>query len=170
MAGLHSPVVTPGVLNDLPLRSLQRDEERTLAEWTTTFQLLVVAIDPYTAESAAILPTAARVLRHYNESNSRNAFVITCDADGARQFLGPLVDEFMVFLDPDGAALKSLGLTTIPAIAHIDQTPSVVRAADGWDPAGWRSVVGGLSQVLSWSVPLVPTPEDPRAFAGTTLT
>jgi hypothetical protein len=162
--------VTPGVLNDLTMRSLRRDEERTLAEWTTTFQLLVVAIDPFTKESADILPTAARVLRHYAESNSRNAFVMACDADDARQFLGPLADEFMVFVDPDGAALKGLGLTTIPAIAHIDQSPAVFTSADGWNPAGWRIVVEGLSQVLSWSVPLVPIPEDPAPFAGTPLT
>jgi hypothetical protein len=161
--------VTSGVLNDLTLRSLRRDEERTLAEWTTTFQLLVVALDPYTVESAAVLPTAARVLRHYSESNSRNAFIMACDADDARQFLGPLVDEFMVFVDPDGAALKSLGLTTLPSIAHIDQSPAVATSAEGWDPAGWRAVVEGLSLVLSWSVPLVPTPEDPAPFAGTPL-
>jgi hypothetical protein len=162
--------VTPGVLNDLSLRSLRRDEERTLAEWTTTFQYLVVALDPFTEQSAAVLPTAARLLRHYAESNSRNAFILACDADDARQFLGPLADEFMVFVDPDGTALKGLGLTTLPAMAHIDQSPAIAQSAEGWDPAGWRSVVRGLSQVLSWSEPMVVTPDDPAPFAGTPLT
>lgn len=155
------------VISDVSLRSLQRDEVRPLSEWTTTFQLFVAVLDPYTQQSAWIVPTAARLLREYAEADCRVGFLMACDADDARQFLGPLAEEFMVFVDPDRATAKALGLATLPALVHIDQSPMVVGAAEGWDTQGWRAVAMELSKVLDWTPPGLPNANDPGAFAGT---
>lgn len=155
------------VISNVSLRSLQRNEVRPLSEWTTTFQLFVVVLDPYTQQSAWILPTAARLLREYAEADCRVGFVMACDIDDARQFLGPLAEEFMVFIDSDRATSKALGLTSLPALVHIDQSPAVVGAAEGWDTQGWRAVAMELSKVLDWTPPGLPNADDPGAFAGT---
>jgi hypothetical protein len=126
---LDSELVATGTISEVTMRSLQRDEERTLAEWTTMFQLFIVALDPYTVQSAAVLPVATRLLREYAEADCRAAFLMACDADDARQFLGPLTDELMVFVDPDRTVTKALGLTSLPALVHVDQSPAVVTRA-----------------------------------------
>lgn len=167
--GLDSPFVAHDVIADVTLRSLHRDEDRPLSEWTTTFQLFLVALDPYTAESAAVLPSATRLLREYAEADCRTAFLMACDADDARQFLGPLTDELMVFLDPDRTAARALGLGGYPALVHVDQSPAVVAVATGWNPAAWREVALEVSHVTGWTPPGLPYPEDPAPFAATSL-
>lgn len=155
------------VVRDLSLRSLQRDDQRSLSEWTTTFQLFVVALDPYTQESATILPTATKLLREYAEADCRTAFLMACGADDAQRFLGPVVEELMVFVDPERVAIKTLGLTSLPAMIHIDQSPAVVNAAEGWNPVAWREVASNLSKVLGWTPPGPTTADEPPPFAGT---
>lgn len=157
------------VIADVTLRSLQRDEERPLSEWTTTFQLFLVALDPYTAESAAVLTSATRLLKEYAEADCRTAFLMACDPDDARQFLGPLVDELMVYVDPDRSVARALGVAGFPAIVHVDQSPAVVASASGWDPGAWREVALEVSHVTGWTPPGIPYPEDPAPFAATSL-
>ena len=164
---LDSELVATGTISEVTMRSLQRDEERTLAEWTTMFQLFIVALDPYTAQSAAVLPVAARLLREYAEADCRAAFLMACDADDARQFLGPLTDELMVFVDPDRTVTKALGLTSLPALVHVDQSPAVVTSAEGWDPTEWRTVALELSRVVGWTPPGLPYADSPGPFGGT---
>ena len=82
---------------------------RTIAEWTTTFHLAIVALDPYTLESSWILETAAKVLRHYAEADVRIAFLVTCSVAEAVTFMGPLGEEFLVFADEDRSAVKAFG-------------------------------------------------------------
>lgn len=155
------------LVRDISLHSILRDEERTLTEWTTTFQLFVVALDPYTVESSVVLPTATKLLHQYAESDCRTAFLMACDTEDARRFLGPLVNEVMVFTDPDRTAIRGLGIETLPALVHIDQSPAVAGVAEGWDPHAWRAVASNLSRVLGWSPPGPPTPDEPAPFAGT---
>ena len=68
------------------------------------FHLVAVVLDPYTYESSWILSTATRVLREYAGADCRVAFIVTADVDDANQFLGPLAEEFLVFVDPDRVA------------------------------------------------------------------
>lgn len=154
-------------MSDVSLHSLQRDEVRPLSEWTTTFQLFVVALDPYTVQSAWVLPTAVRLLREYAESDCRVAFLMGCDTADARQFLGPLADEFMVFIDPDRTSMTGLGIDSLPALVHVDQSPTVVGVAEGWNTEAWRQVATELSRVLGWTPPGLPNAADPAPFAGT---
>ena len=157
--------VATDVPADLVLSPLGR-EPRTVAEWTTMFHLVVVALDPYTYESSWILPTATRILRDYSAADCRVAFLVAADTDDATQFLGPLAEEFLVFVDPDRAAVKSFGLEQLPALVHINQHHAVEGAAEGWDPEEWRAVVTNLSAVMSWGRPVIPAPGDPTPFAG----
>ena len=152
---------------ELELKPLSGDESHTLREWLTTFHLLTVVLDPFTAESAWLLPTVGRILRVYNESDARVSITVTCDELGARQFLGPYAKEFLTFADPDRNAVKAFGLSTLPAIVHVRQDLSIAGAAEGWDPDAWREVTEGLSLALSWARPSIPALRDPAPYPGT---
>ncbi|MBW3580418.1 MAG: hypothetical protein KY447_11785 [Actinobacteria bacterium] len=139
----------------------------TLAQWLTTFHLVLGALDPFTSESAWLLPTVARIFRVYDQADCRVAILVTCTAEEARQFLGPYAREFLTFADPDRQAVKGLGLERLPALVHIRQDLSVAGAAEGWHPDEWRSVTDELSRAMSWSRPAIPSPRDPAAYEGT---
>lgn len=152
---------------DLSLHAVGQDEAHPLREWLTTFHLVTVVLDPFTAESAWLLPTVGRVLRVYEEADCRVAITVTCDAIGARQFLGPYAKEFLAFADPDREVVKAVGLATLPAIVHIRQDLTIAGAAEGWDPEAWREVAERLSLAMSWSKPSLPGPRDPAPYPGT---
>ena len=151
---------------EVQLSSL-RGSSRSIAEWTTTFHLAIVALDPFTNESSWILETALRVLRRYAEADCRCALLVTATSDEARQFLGPLVDEFLVFTDPDREAVAALGLEALPAFLHVNQAHQVEAVAEGWDPEEWRQVAENLSDRMDWTVPVIPDIGDPSPFRGT---
>ena len=65
-------------VSEVPLTSLS-GESRPINEWTTTFQLALVVLDPYTMESSKLLGTAGRILRHYAEADCRTAFLMNAD-------------------------------------------------------------------------------------------
>jgi hypothetical protein len=140
---------------------------RTIGEWTTTFHLAVVVLDPYTLESSWILGTAARLLRRYAEADVRIAFAVTCSVDEALRYMGPLADEFLVFADPERSATKALGLEKLPAFVHVNQAHQVEAVAEGWDPDAWRAVAENLSDRMDWTVPVIPADGDPSPFLGT---
>jgi hypothetical protein len=137
-----------------------------LPAWLTTFQLAVVVLDPFTYESAWLLPTAGRILRVYDQADCRVAFLLTCSPDEARQFLGPWADEILTFVDPDREAVKALSLERLPAFVRIRQDYTVGGAAEGWDPDAWREVADDLSRAMSWSRPVIPQPGDPAPYEG----
>ncbi len=151
---------------DLTLSPLGGDA-RPLHEWLTTFHLATVALDPYTNESSWILDTAARILRSFRGAAVRVNFLITCSPDDAKQFLGPLAEEFLVFCDPDRTAVKGLGLGTLPAFVFVRTDGTVPAVAEGWSPAEWRKVSEAIASTTAWSKPAIPTATDPSAFAGT---
>lgn len=150
---------------DLVLDSL-RGEGYPLRDWLTSYSLCLVAIDPYTHESAWILETAGRILDHYSPADVRVGWLATTDDDGCRQFLGPWADRFLTFPDPGREAVTSLGIERLPALVHV-RADCALTVVDGWDPSGWRAVADELSQILSWSRPMIPQPGDPTPYAGT---
>ena len=93
----------------------------TIGEWTTTFQLLTVVIDPYTHESAWLLETAGRVLANFRGADCRVAWTVTADERDAKRFLGPWAEEFLTFADPERDLVKALDLERLPALAYIRQ-------------------------------------------------
>jgi len=132
------------------------------------FNLLLVAIDPYTHQSGWILPTAARLFGHYQEADIRCAFLVTGDAEGARSYLGPYADEFLVFLDQERMLVESLEIEYLPALVHLRQDASVAASAEGWNAENWLTVIDGVEQSMAWySRPVLPAAGDPGPFAGT---
>ncbi len=151
---------------DVALTPINGDAH-TLAQWLTTFHLVLGVLDPFTSESAWLLPTVARIFRVYDQADCRVAILVTCTAEEARQFLGPYAREFLTFADPDREAVKGLGLERLPAMVHIRQDLSVAGVAEGWHPDEWRSLTDELSRVMSWSRPVIPSPRDPAPYEGT---
>ena len=151
---------------DVELDPLQGDP-RPIGDWVTTFHLAVVVLDPFTHESSWIIDSAARILASYNAADVRTAWLVTGTDDEARQFLGPMADEFLTFTDPDRAFVKGLELEHLPAFVHIDHALNVVGAAEGWIPKEWRDVASTLSNQMSWSRPAIPEAGDPPPYQGT---
>lgn len=156
------------VAADLELASLT-GSARPISEWTTTFHLALVALDPFTLESSWVLQTARRILSRYKEADVRCAFLVAGTPDECRQFMGPLVDEYLIFADPDRTAVKGLGCETLPAFLHVNQHHQVEAIAEGWDPDAWRAVAENLSDRMDWTVPVIPDEGDPSPFAGTAV-
>jgi len=151
---------------EIQLDPLQGDP-RPLGDWVTTFHLAVVVLDPFTYESSWIIDTAARVLENYNAADVRTAWLVTGTDEQAREFLGPLAEEFLTFTDADRTFAKGLGLERLPAFVHLDHALNVVGSAEGWNPNEWNAVTKTLSAQMSWSQPLLPEAEDPPPYLGT---
>ena len=154
---------------DLELSPL-RGKPREVRHLLTTFHLAFAALDPYEEPSSWILPTATRILRVFDQADVRVALLVTCNATDARRWLGPYADEFLVFVDPDRAAVKAMDLKRLPALVHLGMDGTIVGSAEGWNPAEWRKVTDRLAEITAWSAPVVPSPRDPAPFAGTPAT
>ncbi len=153
------------VSQDLKLTAVGGDA-RTIGEWTTTFQLLTVVLDPYTAQSAWLLKTAARFMAVFQGADCRVAWTVTADERDTQRFLGPLADEYLTFADPDREFVKALEIARLPALVHIRQDLVVVGQTEGWDPPEWERVGELLGKMMSWSFPQLPVAGDPGPFEG----
>jgi hypothetical protein len=138
-----------------------------LRAWVTTFHLVTAVLDPYTPESAWLLPTVARIFRVYDEADCRVAITVTCTPEEALQFLGPYAEEFLTFADPGRDLVKALALDHLPALVHIRQDLSVANVAQGWQPDEWRALTDNLSKAMGWSRPVIPGLNDPAPYPGT---
>jgi hypothetical protein len=138
-----------------------------LSQYLTTFHLVLVAIDPYTHESAWLLPTAVRVLTTFGQADCRVGWLVAADAEDCRAFLGPYAQRFNTFADANREVIKALGLERLPAIVDLGLDATVIDAAEGWHPAEWRRVTENLARILRWKGPRIPEPGDPAPFEGT---
>lgn len=160
------PAVATDVAPDTPLHRIG-GETRPISEWTTTFHLALVVLDPFTYESAWLLDVAGRILRNFAEADCRTAFLVTCGERDAKGFLGPWAEELLAFHDEDRAAVKALGLEQLPAFVHVNQANQVEAKAEGWSPDDWREVAINLADRMSWHRPTIPEANDPAPYAGT---
>ncbi len=139
---------------------------RPVMEWLTTFHLASVVLDPYTNESSWILRTSSRVLEEFRGCDVRINMIVTAGPADAAAFLGPLADKFLVFCDPDRAAVKAMGLTELPAFV-LTQVDGVIGAkAEGWDPRTWEEVCDAIADITKWSSIELPSSGDPVPFRG----
>jgi len=150
---------------DVTLQAIER-EPQTLGEWLVTFQMAAVVLDPYTHESAWILDTATRILRHFREADCRVVFIVAGTTDEARQFLGPLTEQVLTLCDADRALVKAAELEQLPAFVHLTPAGVLAAKAEGWDPAAWREVAVALAKRMSWTYPSIPAAGDPVAYPG----
>ncbi len=151
---------------DTPFTALTGDSG-PVGQWTTNFHLALVVVDPYTYESSWILETAVRILRDFAAADCRCSFLVTGPADDARQFLGPFVEEFMVFVDPERLAVQGMALEQLPAFVHVNVSNEIETKAEGWNPDDWRDVAEHLATLMSWQCPTLPHTADPKPFPGT---
>ena len=142
-------------------------EPRSFEDWVTTFHLTLVGLDPFKQASGILIPTAARILRNFSGSNCRMAWLVAGTPEQALEFLGPWTEDILTFADPERAAIKALGIATLPAIVHVNQGLEIVNLAQGWNPLEWRHVSDTLAQKMRWSRPDIPQPSDPSPFYGT---
>src|SRR5947209_20563556 len=105
---------------------------RSINAWLSMFHLVFVALDPRNERSRWILDTASRIFDTYDEADCRVAWLVGGDAADARRFLGDRADEVLTFLDPDYAAIRAFGLSSLPAIVHLGMDGTVVNAVEGW--------------------------------------
>ncbi|MGI9624375.1 MAG: hypothetical protein ACR2PK_16195, partial [Acidimicrobiales bacterium] len=129
------------------------DEARPIEDWLTTFHLVLVALDPYTHESAWLIDTAGRILRAFTDADCRVGWLVTANDEETERFLGPWAAEMLAFSDPERNVVRSLGLETMPAIVHIDLSLDIVGSAEGWNPNEWRDVATGLADAMDWNRP-----------------
>ena len=137
-------------------------EARPLSEWLTTFHLATVALDPYTNESAWILPTATRILEGLRGSDARVNFLVTARKTTPGRSSARSSKQFLVFVDDDRSVVKALGLETLPAFVFIRVDSTVPAAAEGWNPAEWRAVAETVAATTAWQPPDIPMPRRPR--------
>jgi hypothetical protein len=167
----HPFICYLGAVATTPAGTLALDpvgsEPRPIADWVTTFHLVVVVLDPYTHQSSWIIDTAGRILRAFSEADCRVGWLVTASEAQTADFLGPWAEEMLAFTDPDREMVKGLGLESLPAFVHLDQSLTVVGAADGWDPDVGRCGAYGLADAMSWTRPAIPSPGDPTPYIGT---
>ncbi len=137
---------------------------RSLREWLTTFHLAVVALDPFANEGAWVLPMAERVLTHFGQADVRVGLLLPASASECRMFLGPIVNNLLVFPDPDSVIIKAFGIERLPAFVHIAMDGTVDGKAEGWKPREWQAVADNLARVTGWSSPVVERDGDPAPF------
>lgn len=144
-------------------------EARPFSDWLTTFPMAVAAIDPYTHESSWLLATIHRIFQHYREAGVRVAWLVTGPEEGVAKFLGGYADDFLTFADPDYAAVKALGFSTLPAFALVKQDGTVAASAEGWTPPAWSAVADAIEEITDWTPITIPGPSDPSPYAGTAI-
>ncbi|MCB1032087.1 MAG: hypothetical protein KDA95_12155, partial [Acidimicrobiales bacterium] len=138
----------------------------TLAEWTTTFQMLTVVLDPYTQQSAWLLETAGRFLENFTGADARVSWIVTADEADTKRFLGPWAEKFLTYADPDREFVKAVGLEKLPALVYIRQDLAIIGQAEGWDPQEWENLGKLVAKVTSWNFPKLPAAGDPGPFEG----
>ena len=138
---------------------------RSLDDWLTSFELCLVAL-PSWLEAAAYVPLGERALRIFQEADCKAAFLVVGNERQARRILGDVVDQYVVFLDPDRTVVTALGLNRLPAFLHVRADATVAASAEGWDPAAWNRVADSLAKTMRWSRPVYPLPGDPRPSEG----
>jgi len=131
------------------------------------FDLCIVALDPFTDESAWLLETAGRVLSVFDQADVRVAWLMAgATPEECRLFLGPWADRIMTFADPEREAVKALGLSRLPALVHIGIDGNVIGVDEGWHPVEWRRIMNDLAKRMAWLPPTIPEPGDPGPFDG----
>lgn len=152
---------------DLVLAPLN-GKAKVIEEYLTMFDLCIVALDPFTDESAWLLETAGRILETFEQADVRVAWLMAGATPAeSRMFLGPWADRIMTFADPDRAVVRGFELERLPALVHVGIDGNLVGVDEGWHPREWRRITAELAKRMAWLPPAIPQPGDPGAFEGT---
>lgn len=139
-----------------------------LSAWVVQYHLLLAVLDPFTNESTWVLRTSARVLETFDQADCRVGIVLAgATAEEAREYLGPLAEQFLVFPDPDRSIVRGFAFERLPALVHVSADGTVVNAVEDWEPDAWQAVTDELARLMHWTGPVLPGPKDPTPFRGT---
>jgi hypothetical protein len=138
---------------------------RTLDDWATVFNLALIVL-PDRPEGATFIPVIERIFATFGESDVRTIICVPATAAITKRILGPLVDQYLVWCDPDRALVSGLGLERLPAFVHLRQDTTLVTAAQGWSPTEWQKVADEIAKHEHWSSPIVTGPGDPTPTPG----
>jgi hypothetical protein len=132
-------------------------------ELTTLFDLCLVVVDGRRPRQWQWLaPIVRRIVHTLSGADCTvGVLAVGVDVTAAAEQLGPLADHVAVLADPDGSAVRALGVSGAPALVWVTTEPAVRAVASGWDGGVWHRVVSDLARKLAWSRPLVPAPGDP---------
>ena len=112
------------------------------------------------------IPIARRIFQVFGDADCHTAFCVAGNEFIAKAVLGDAEDQFLSFVDPDGAFVESLGLTHLPAFVHLRQNTTLAEAAEGWDPDAWQKVANAVAKSMAWSTPTVAGAGDPPPTPG----
>jgi len=134
---------------------------RTLDDWLTMFHLCAVLL-PDRPEAAQWVPVVRRIFAVLGDADCHTAVWVAGNDHIARRILGSAADDFLVFVDPDRALAKSLGLEYLPAFVHLRHDTTLGAATEGWDARAWQRVADEIAKAMAWSTPqLVDEPGPP---------
>ncbi|HEX9467714.1 MAG TPA: hypothetical protein VGA11_04840 [Acidimicrobiia bacterium] len=145
--------------------SSSKDVARTVDDWTTMFHLCLVILPPR-PEANVFIPIARRIFQVFGDADCHTAFCVVGNEFIARGVLGDAEDEYLTFIDPDGAFVQSLGIQHLPAFVHLRQDTTLVAGAEGWNPREWQQVAKEIAKSMAWSVPEVAAHGDPAPTPG----
>jgi hypothetical protein len=138
---------------------------RTLDDWTTVFNLAIVVL-PDRPEGRQFVPVIERLYATFGDSDVRCAVSVPSTEAVCRRILGDAVDKWLVFVDPDKALPKSLGLERLPALVHLRQDTTLVACAQGWSPTEWQKVADTIAKHVHWTSPQIAGRGDPAPGPG----
>jgi hypothetical protein len=138
---------------------------RTLDQCLTMGHLALVVL-PSWPEAQSYVQLGRRAFRVFTEADCKTCWMVTGNEATARRVLGAHLDEYVVYLDPDGAAARAFGVERTPAFVHIRTDASVAMVANGWDPDAWQAVADSLAAEMRWTKPVYPEPGDPPPYFG----
>ncbi len=142
---------------------------RTLDDWATVFNLLVIIL-PARPEASAWVPVIDRLYATFGDSDARTTICVPSTAAITRRILGSAADRWLTFCDPDHRLASALGLERLPAFVHLRQDTTLVTAAQGWSPSDWQRVADELAKKEHWTSPKIAAPGNPRPTPGWELT
>jgi hypothetical protein len=148
----------------LALTSL-KGTTRTLDDWATVFNLAIVVLPPR-PEAASFVPVIDRMFATFGDSDVRTCVAVCGTESIARRILGPALERWLTFIDPDSALATSLGLERLPAFVHLRQDTSLAASAQGWSPTEWQKVADQVARTLHWTSPVVSGRGDPPPSPG----
>jgi hypothetical protein len=138
---------------------------RSLDQWLTMGHLAMVVL-PSWPEAQAFVQLGRRAFKVFKEADCKCCWMVVGNQAVAQRVLGRHLDEYVVYLDPDGSATRGLGIERTPAFLHLRADASVAKVADGWDPDAWQDVADSLATAMRWTKPVYPEPGDPAPFYG----